>query len=326
MLGLRGVRLGVMMPNVNRMQVRAILEAAADCIGRGLDVQPKIMVPQVCTHEELRLVRKAVDEIHKEVEAKSGHPVNFLFGTMIEVVRACMRADSLAGDADFDAIVTGANSVAAMQPLLDWIDAEGVDASAIAGATVFTTGFHNEIPTGALLLVLLVLCALDVAAQGVTLPEARRVELENGTVLLLNEKHDVPLIGLQATIRGGAISDPDDKAGLASLVAGLLEKGAGDRNAAAFAEAVDSVGGTLTASAGLETVTVAAEFLARDADLMVELVTDMLRSPRFDATETRKLRDRRIGDRARRCAGQSAGGGAPAAVALPLPGHHRVQR
>ncbi|MEJ2308338.1 MAG: pyruvate, phosphate dikinase [Gammaproteobacteria bacterium] len=101
MLGHRGVRLGITFPEIYGMQVRAILEAAAECIGRGLDVQPKIMVPQVCTHEELRLVRKAVDEIHKDVEKQSGHPVNFLFGTMIEVVRACMRADSLAGDADF---------------------------------------------------------------------------------------------------------------------------------------------------------------------------------------------------------------------------------
>ncbi len=95
-------------------------------------------------------------------------------------------------------------------------------------------------------------------------------------------------------LRGGAITDPAGKAGLASLVAGLLEKGAGERNAAAFAEAVESVGGTLTASAGLEAITVSGEFLAGDADLMVELVSDMLKSPRFDGAETRKLRDRRI--------------------------------
>ena len=101
MLGHRGVRLGITFPEIYAMQVRAILEAAADCTTRGLDVHPRIMVPQVCTHEELRLVRKAVDQIHKEVEQASGQPVHFQFGTMIEVVRACMRADSLAGDADF---------------------------------------------------------------------------------------------------------------------------------------------------------------------------------------------------------------------------------
>ncbi|MDX1345556.1 MAG: pyruvate, phosphate dikinase, partial [Sedimenticolaceae bacterium] len=101
MLGHRGVRLGITFPEIYAMQVRAILEAAADCTTRGIDVHPRIMVPQVCTHEELRLVRKAVDQIHKEVEQASGQPVRFQFGTMIEVVRACMRADSLAGDAEF---------------------------------------------------------------------------------------------------------------------------------------------------------------------------------------------------------------------------------
>ena len=142
--------------------------------------------------------------------------------------------------------------------------------------------------------VIVIVLAGQALGQGVSLPVPQRVVLDNGVVLLVHEQRDVPLIGLQATIRGGAITDPDGKAGLSSLVAGLLEKGAGERKAAAFAEAVDSVGGTLTARAGLETITIAGEFLARDADLVVDLVADMLRSPRFDATETRKLRDRRI--------------------------------
>lgn len=146
----------------------------------------------------------------------------------------------------------------------------------------------------ALLLVLLVLCALDVAAQGVTLPEARRVELENGTVLLLNEKHDVPLIGLRAVIRGGAATDPEGLHGLASLFSAVIEKGAGERDAAEFAEAVDSVGGSLSANSGLESITVSAEFMARDADLMIELLADMLRRPTLSRDEMDKVRARRI--------------------------------
>lgn len=149
-----------------------------------------------------------------------------------------------------------------------------------------------------LLLLWLVLCAPLIAgpaqAQGVTLPDVHRVELENGAVLILHEKRDVPLIGLQAIIRGGAVSDPDGKQGLSSLLAGMLEKGAGDRDAAAFAETVDAVGGSLSARAGLESMTISAEFLARDADLLVELLVDMLREPALDAAEMRKLRDRRI--------------------------------
>ena len=142
--------------------------------------------------------------------------------------------------------------------------------------------------------ILLLALAGTAQARGVTLPEPRIVRLDNGAVLIVHEKDDVPLVGLSATIRGGAVSDPDGKAGLASLVAGLLEKGAGDRDAAAFAEAVDAVGGSLSVSAGLETVTISAEFMARDAGLMLDLVADMLQRPRFERGEVDKLRDRRI--------------------------------
>ena len=70
------------------------------------------------------------------------------------------------------------------------------------------------------------------------LPAYERIVLDNGTVLLLSEKHDVPLIGLRAVIRGGAAADPADKGGLVTLLASMLEKGAGDRDSGAFAEAV----------------------------------------------------------------------------------------
>ncbi len=101
MLGHRGVRLGITFPEIYAMQIRAVLEAAAECAVKGLEVHPHIMVPQVCTAEELKHVKKVVDKIRAEVEAGCGHKLNFQFGTMIEVVRACMRADSLAEQADF---------------------------------------------------------------------------------------------------------------------------------------------------------------------------------------------------------------------------------
>lgn len=131
-------------------------------------------------------------------------------------------------------------------------------------------------------------------ANGVTLPKHERVVLENGTVLLLSEKHDVPLVGLEAVLRGGTITDPEGLDGLASLVATMLEKGAGDRDAAAFAEAVAAVGGDLSASAGLESMRVSADFMVRDAELMIELVADMLQRPALDADELEKLRDRTV--------------------------------
>jgi zinc protease len=102
-----------------------------------------------------------------------------------------------------------------------------------------------------------------VLADGVTLPAAERVVLDNGVVLILNENHDVPLIGLRAVVRGGATADPEDKYGIASLLAGLLEKGAGERTSAQFAEAVAAVGGELGASAGLESISVTADFMSK---------------------------------------------------------------
>ena len=141
---------------------------------------------------------------------------------------------------------------------------------------------------------LLLLANAAVVAQGVTLPDIDRIELDNGAVLLLHEKHDVPLIGVEAIIRGGAVSDPDGKAGLSSLLAGLLEKGAGDRDSAQFAEAIAAVGGELSATADLEGITISGEFMSRDAALMVELLADMLQRPALDADEMAKLRDRSV--------------------------------
>lgn len=140
----------------------------------------------------------------------------------------------------------------------------------------------------------LLLLALPAWATNVTLPEYERVVLDNGTVLLLNEKHDVPIIGMHAVIRGGSAADPADRAGMANLLAGLLQKGAGERDAAEFAEAVARVGGRVSASASVESIDISAEFLSRDVELMIELVADMLLRPRIAETEFEKLQQRSI--------------------------------
>jgi len=101
MLGHRGVRLGIKYPEIYKMQIQAVLEASAELIKQGVDIQPEIMVPQVCTAQELKQVHKWMDETQKTVEQKYGIGVSFQFGTMIEVVRACMRAGRLAGVTDF---------------------------------------------------------------------------------------------------------------------------------------------------------------------------------------------------------------------------------
>ena len=101
MLGHRGVRLGITFPEIYKMQIRAILEAEAECAAKGLEVHPQMMVPQVCTAQELCAIHAYVDEIRVQVQESSGQKLNCRFGTMIEVVRACMRAENLAEVADF---------------------------------------------------------------------------------------------------------------------------------------------------------------------------------------------------------------------------------
>lgn len=101
MLGHRGVRLGLTYPEIYKMQIQAILEAAAECQKEGINVNPEIMVPQVCTAEELQKVKAYVDEVRQKVETAYALKLSLKFGTMIEVVRACMEADELAKEADF---------------------------------------------------------------------------------------------------------------------------------------------------------------------------------------------------------------------------------
>ena len=144
------------------------------------------------------------------------------------------------------------------------------------------------------LAVMMLWLATSAYADSVSLPAHERVELANGTVLLLSEKHDVPLIGLEAFVRGGAVTDPDGLNGLASLLAGVMQKGAGKRDAAAFAEAIEAVGGELSASADLEGISVSADFMSRDAALMLELFSDLLIRPKLADDEFTKLRDRSI--------------------------------
>ena len=101
MLGHRGVRLGISYPDIYRMQIQAILEATAECIHEGLSVTPEIMAPQVCTRQELLAVRQQLDSVHQTLEARYNIPIPFRFGSMLEVVRACLRAETLAEVAEF---------------------------------------------------------------------------------------------------------------------------------------------------------------------------------------------------------------------------------
>ena len=102
MLGLRGVRLGIYLPGLFALQIRALCEAAADLVARGLDPRPEIMVPLVGSVRELQLVREEGEGIIASVAAARGVDLSGVsIGAMIELPRAAMTAEDLAEEADF---------------------------------------------------------------------------------------------------------------------------------------------------------------------------------------------------------------------------------
>ncbi|RIK42054.1 MAG: pyruvate, phosphate dikinase [Chloroflexi bacterium] len=101
MLGLRGDRLGILMPEITEMQVRAILEAAIYVKRQGIDVHPEIMIPLASHVNELKHLRALVEQVAAEVFEEAGMAVDYKYGTMIEVPRAALTADQLATEAEF---------------------------------------------------------------------------------------------------------------------------------------------------------------------------------------------------------------------------------
>jgi pyruvate,orthophosphate dikinase len=101
MMGQRGVRLGIVYPEIYEYQIRAVLEASVELIKQGVHVETQIMVPQVGISAELVTIKGIFDKVKQEVENRYGVTLNVKFGTMIEVVRACLTSDSIASIAEF---------------------------------------------------------------------------------------------------------------------------------------------------------------------------------------------------------------------------------
>ena len=101
MLGLRGCRLGLLFPEINIMQTRAILGAAAELEKAGKKLHPKIMIPLVGHVNELKEVRRQLESVATEIAKEAGKPIDYKFGTMIELPRAALTADQIAPVADF---------------------------------------------------------------------------------------------------------------------------------------------------------------------------------------------------------------------------------
>lgn len=101
MMGHRGVRLGITHPEIYEMQIRAICDAVVELKKEGISIRPQIMIPQVGSVTELDYVKKIYITVKSEVESKCGFRLGTAFGTMIEVVRACLTADEIARVAEF---------------------------------------------------------------------------------------------------------------------------------------------------------------------------------------------------------------------------------
>lgn len=101
MLGLRGVRLGILLPELTIMQVQAIFEAACQVAQEGVDVRPEVMIPLTCHINEISRQRSVLETTAKKVMQLSGVKLDYKFGTMIELPRAAVVADQLARQTDF---------------------------------------------------------------------------------------------------------------------------------------------------------------------------------------------------------------------------------
>jgi pyruvate,orthophosphate dikinase len=101
MMGLRGVRLSIYMPEIVEMQVRAIFEAAANQALKGVVVKPEVMIPLTGTVKELEWIQPRLERIAKAVMKEKGVTFDYKFGTMIEIPRACVTAAEIAGPAEF---------------------------------------------------------------------------------------------------------------------------------------------------------------------------------------------------------------------------------
>jgi pyruvate,orthophosphate dikinase len=123
MLGLRGVRLGLVIPGLFALQVRAIAEAAAQLAKDGKDPKPEIMVPLVGAVQELEVVREEAERIVALVAEETGTSVHTLIGTMIEVPRAALTAGQIAEAADFFSF--GTNDLTQMGWAFSRDDVEG---------------------------------------------------------------------------------------------------------------------------------------------------------------------------------------------------------
>ena len=145
-------------------------------------------------------------------------------------------------------------------------------------------------------LLILVIAAIaatvgPIAAQtgSLKLPAYKKVKLQNGMILLLMERHALPLVSFQVIVNAGPIADPAGQAGVASLTAALLRKGTATRSADQFSSELDFVGGQFNAGVTPDYANISADFMAKDLAKGLDLLADAMLNPTFPQEEVDKL-------------------------------------
>lgn len=163
------------------------------------------------------------------------------------------------------------------------------------------------VPVFPVLCLALLLAAAPLPAQeGIKLPPYTKRTLPNGAVLLLMEKHNVPLVNFVIALRTGSVEDPAGKEGLASVANELLRKGTKTRTADDISSQLDFIGASFGTGVGFEQASIRAEFMKKDLDAGLTVVEDLIRNPIFPADEVEKLKTQRI-DRIRAAKDQAGG-------------------
>jgi zinc protease len=134
--------------------------------------------------------------------------------------------------------------------------------------------------------------------EGPVVPQQRlhRAQLDNGLAVLVLEDHSLPRLSAGIVTRHGAASEARAQAGLASLTLDVMKRGAGDRDALALARAVESMGGSLSASAGWDSTSVGVGGLAEDAHALFDVLADVVLRPRFEAGEVARARAEQLAE------------------------------
>ena len=160
--------------------------------------------------------------------------------------------------------------------------------------TTFFQRFRSVGPC-AVLCCLVFLHLADGSARAADLHPHRRVA-PNGLTVLVLEQHALPIVRIHVLVKAGAAQDPHGKAGLANMVASLLDEGTDSRSANDIAEAIDFVGGSLATHATKDYTTVSVSVLKKDRDLGFSLLSDLLLHANFPKKEISRMRAQILGD------------------------------